>query len=188
MNSQSVTHQWISEFNSETENAVIKLVDSATGDGGTLGYAEVMSVSESEAFIEALRRSVVAGESSVLLGRVNSQPAFLVILTLNRMPNCRHRAELSKGVVHPDYRGKNYVQLAFRALIQRSEQLGIEQLVLDVREGCRAHLLWQRFGFVSFGVLDDYARIGGKSHRGHFMVQSVAALRALILPDVNQST
>jgi ribosomal protein S18 acetylase RimI-like enzyme len=147
-----------------------------------------MSATEAQAFIEDLRHCVADGGSSVLLGRVDGQPAFLAILTLNRMPNCRHRAELSKGVVHPDYRGKNFVQLGFRALLLRAEQLGIEQLVLDVREGCRAHALWQRFGFVSFGVLEDYARIDGKSHRGHFMVQSVASLRALILPDTHPST
>lgn len=188
MNSPSVTYEWIAEFNPDMASAIVNLVNCATGDGGTLGYAELMSVAEAQAFIEALRRSVVAGESSVLLGRVDSQPAFLVIITLNRMPNCRHRAELSKGVVHPDYRGKNYVQLGFRALVQRAEQLGVDQLVLDVREGCRAHALWQRFGFVSFGVLDDYARIDGKSYRGHFMIQSVAALRALVLPDNHQST
>ncbi len=188
MRQLSVMHQWVSEFDPDTVDAIVKLVDSAAGDGGTLGYAGVMSAAEAQAFIEDLRRSVAAGGSSVLLGRVDDQPAFLAILTLNRMPNCRHRAELSKGVVHPDYRGKNYVQLGFRALVQRAEQLGIDQLVLDVREGCRAHALWQRFGFVSFGVLDDYARIDGKTHRGYFMVQSVASLRALILPDTHPST
>lgn len=53
---------------------------------------------------------------------------------------------------------------------------GIELLTLDVREGTRAHRLWQRFGFQTYGVLDDYARVNGVKHRGHYMAQSVQSL------------
>ena len=50
-------------------------------------------------------------------------------------------------------------------------------LVLDVREGTRAHALWERFGFQTYGVLDDYARVNGQRFRGHFMSQTVASLK-----------
>lgn len=56
--------------------------------------------------------------------------------------------------------------------------LGIELLTLDVREGSRAHRLWSTLGFASFGVLNDYARVNGVSHRGHYMVQRVDDLAA----------
>lgn len=79
--------------------------------------------------------------------------------------------------MHPAWRGHRLVEVAFEALVARADALGIEQFVLDVREGSRAHALWQRFGFVSYGVLEDYARVDGRRHRGHYMVQSVAALR-----------
>ena len=89
--------------------------------------------------------------------------------------------------MHPDYRGRHFVQLGCRELVRRAEQLGVEQFVLDVREGSRAHHLWQRFGFESFGVLQDYARVRGASHRGHFMVQTVASLRARLGVDTQGS-
>lgn len=182
------THQWVSTFDADTARAIALLVDCAAADGGTLGYSQPMSPNEAESFIAGLERRVCAGEAHVLLGRVGGQPAFLGVLTSNGMTNCRHRAELSKGVIHPQFRGRRFVQLAFQAMVRRAVELGVEQFVLDVREGSRAHVLWQRFGFESFGILPDYARIGGKSHPGHFMVQSVASLSARLSAALHLST
>lgn len=187
MSNPDVIHQWVSDFDADTSHAIVTLVNCATGDGGTLGYAEPMSLTDATAFIGNLRRRVATGESHVLLGWVGGMPAFLAVLTLNGMTNCRHRAELSKGVVHPNYRGRRFVQIGFRELVRRAEQLGVEQFVLDVREGSRAHLLWQRFGFESFGVMQDYARVRGAKHCGHFMVQTVASLRARLWADLQET-
>ena len=181
MDNSGINHQWVSDFNADMTHAIVSLVDCASGDGGTLGYAEPMSAAQAQAFMGNLCRRVASGESHVLLGRIGQVPVFLVVLTINGMTNCRHRAELSKGVVHPNFRGRNLVQVAFREVVRRSEQLSIEQLVLDVREGSRAHLLWRRFGFESFGVMPDYARVDGTSYNGHFMVQTVASLRTRVM-------
>lgn len=178
MTEGDISCEWVPDISTELAPEIIALVDCAVGDRGTLGYVEPMSTSQAGAFVADLRRRMAAGESHVLLGRVSGKPAFLAILTLNGMPNCRHRAELSKGVVHPDFRGQQHVQRGLKSLVLRAEQLGVEQFVLDVREGSRAHRLWQNFGFESYGVLDDYARIHGTRHRGCFMVQTVASLRA----------
>jgi ribosomal protein S18 acetylase RimI-like enzyme len=188
MKNSDINPQWVTDLDGETADAIVALMDCAAADGGTLGYAEPISAEESAGFVSGLRRRISAGESHVLIGRVDRQLVFLAILTLNGMPNCRHRAELSKGVVHPDYRGRQCVQMAFRELVQRAEALGVEQLVLDVREDTRAHALWQRFGFQSFGVLPDYARVKGASYQGHFMAQSVASLRARLAFTTTTST
>jgi ribosomal protein S18 acetylase RimI-like enzyme len=103
-------------------------------------------------------------------------PACLVILSRSSMPNCRHIADLSKGVVHPSYRGSGLVARAFSEVVRLCQAQGIELLTLDVREGTRAHRLWQSFGFQTYGVLDDYARVDGVKHRGHYMAQTVESL------------
>lgn len=176
LESQSIAHNWIESLNEETANAVIHLIDSTVEDGGTLGYIQTMSVTQKISFIEDLQQRLTRGQTQLLLGRVNGVPAFLTLLNLNGMANCRHRAELAKGVVHPSFRGKRLVHIAFAEIVARAEQLKIEQLVLDVRENTRAHRLWQLFGFKTYGVLEDYARVNGQIHRGHFMEQSVASL------------
>ena len=170
MSKQDISTAWVTDFSDLAARAIIKLVDCTTADGGTLGFAQPMQEDEAQSFINGLRLGVASGHTHVLLGNVVGQPVFLAILSLNNMPNCRHRAELSKGVVRPDFSGRHLVELAFAQIVRRSTLLGIEQLVLDVRENSRAHILWQRFGFVTYGVLEDYARVHGEVCRGHFMV------------------
>lgn len=168
---------WVSELNDGNSRAIIDLVNSSVNDEGTLGYARPMASLEAQQFLFNLGLRLAAGESHVFLGRMNDDPAILAILSVSGMPNCRHRAEISKGVVAPRFRGRHLVERVFREIVGRCELLRVEQLVLDVREGTRAHKLWQHFGFRSYGVLEDYARFNGKVYRGHFMVQSTVSLR-----------
>lgn len=174
---ESVHCQWISEIDRRTAGDIAQLVNCSVADGGTLGYEQPLTADQEVQFIAGLREDLASDRTHMLLGRAGSLPAFMVLLNLNRMVNCRHRAELAKGVVHSDYRGMRLVQLAFQEIIHRAESLGVQQLVLDVRENARAHRLWQLSGFETYGVLDDYARVQGIAHRGHFMFQSIASLR-----------
>ncbi|MBT2324121.1 GNAT family N-acetyltransferase [Variovorax paradoxus] len=173
-----VTAQWITQFDEDTCDDIISLIDMAVRDGGTLGYSNPLDPEEAEGFLANLERRVVAGEAHVLLGRAEGVAVMMAVLSLNGMHNCCHRAEISKGVVHPAFRGRRLVELALKKLVERAELFGVEQLVLDVREHSRAHALWTRFGFVTYGVLDDYARTGGQRFRGHFMMQTTASLRS----------
>ncbi len=158
-------------------SAIVELIDCAKDDGGTLGYAAPMSAAEASAFARGLRSALRDRTTHALLGTAGDYLRFFCLLTPSPMPNCRHRAELSKGVMHPGHRGRNLLPRVFRAIVRQAESLGIEQLVLDVREGTRAHALWERFGFQTYGVLDDYARVNGQRFRGHFMSQTVASLK-----------
>lgn len=169
--------QWISEIDARIGSELVQLINATVADGGTLGYERPMTPDQEGRFVADLRDDLAGGRCHLLLGRAGPQPAFMVLLHLNPMGTCRHRAELAKGVVHPAYRGMHLVQMAFEEIARQAEALGVEQLVLDVREGSRAHRLWQRYGFQTYGVLEDYARVQGIAHRGHFMVQAVAALR-----------
>ena len=185
---QDISTEWVTDSTVATERSLIELVDCATADGGTLGFASPMKEEEAQSFLNGLRHRVADGNAHVLLGTSEGRPVFLAILSLNEMPNCRHRAELSKGVVRPDFRGRHLVEIAFAKIVQRSALLGIDQLVLDVRENSRAHILWQRFGFVTYGVLEDYARVRSEVCRGHFMVQTVKDLRNRLGSQIFNST
>jgi GNAT superfamily N-acetyltransferase len=175
-----VKYGWVSGQDLSDGHAIVELINAAVADEGTLGYAAPMSAVEAEAYIDSLVLRIAAGDCHAFLVRVDGVPAFMALLTVSGMHNCRHRAELSKGVAAPRFRGLGLLALTFREIVQRAEMLGVEQLVLDVREGTRAHRLWQRYGFRTYGVLEDYARFGGVSHRGHFMVQTTASLRARV--------
>ncbi|MEF7614652.1 GNAT family N-acetyltransferase [Aquincola sp. MAHUQ-54] len=177
-----VTLRWVTEFDAATSASVVALVDcAAAGDRGTLGYASSMTAGQAQDFIAGLQRRVAAGDAHALYGQVGGMPAMSGVMALTAMPNCRHRAELSKGVIRPEFRGLRYLQMGLREMVRRAERLGVEQFVLDVREGSRAQALWKRLGFRTYGILDDYARVGGVRYNGHFMVQEVASLRARLM-------
>jgi ribosomal protein S18 acetylase RimI-like enzyme len=176
-NASVASHDWPDQIDDRVAAELIGLLNSTVADGGTLGYEQVLTPHQEVQFIAGLRVGIASGRTHLLLGRVDGRPAFMAMLHLNGMANCRHRAELAKGVVHPDFRGQHLVPLAFREIVRLAERLAVEQLVLDVRENTRAHRLWQFFGFETYGVLEDYARVGGEVHRGHFMAQAVRSLR-----------
>jgi ribosomal protein S18 acetylase RimI-like enzyme len=179
MNEVEVNVQWVENVAVQgMSSSIVSLVDCATQDGGTLGYSQPLTAPEAQNLLGDLQRRIDHGASHVLLGHTGTDPVFLAVLTQSNMDNCKHRAELSKGVIHPNYRGRSLVKLAFSELTARAKFLGVDQLVLDVREGSRAHALWLRFGFTTYGTLDDYARIDGVSYRGCYMMQPVHALRA----------
>lgn len=158
--------------------AIRTLIDATVADEGTLGFSAAMTDEQIRVFAETLQRRIDQGSTHMLLGTcaATGAAAFLVVLTQNTMPNCQHIAELSKGVVHPGFRGRGAVKIAFGELVKKARLIGVEKFVLDVREGTRAHDLWKALGFASFGVLDDYARIEGKTYRGHYMEQTVATI------------
>lgn len=168
---------WPNTLSALDLQGVVNLIDFAAADGGTLGYATSMTASEAASFTTSLTSSVESGSTHALIGSAGDRYVFFCLMTPSAMPNCSHRAELLKGVVHPLYRGRSLIPRVFREIVSKAEALGIHQLVLDVREGSRAHLLWQRFGFQTYGVLDDYARFDKKSFRGHYMAQTVSSLR-----------
>lgn len=168
--------QWLRRADSGIAQDIVELVNSTVGDGGVLGYEQEMSAAQGADFTAALLARIQGGDTHALLGRSLAGPACLVIVSRSSMPNCRHIADLSKGVVHPDHRGAGLVARAFVEIVQMCQATGIELLTLDVREGTRAHRLWQRFGFQTYGVLEDYARVNGEKHRGHYMAQSVENL------------
>ena len=184
MKNQAISVAWISTFTPELARSVIDLVNCATIVGGTLGYSKPMSELQAQQFIESLEHRLSAGDAHVLLGRCGTEAVFFVIMGVNHLPNCRHRAELSKGVVRPDFRGRRLVELSLKEIVLRAEAIGVEQLVLDVREDSRAYVLWKRLGFVTYGVLEDYARANSGIYRGHFMVQTVDSLRKRFIPEV----
>lgn len=171
------TLRWLDRIDPHVGRAFVELIDATTSDGGTLGYRQAMSTEQADAFNHGLQQAIEQGRSHALLGE-NAQGAVVcfAMMTRSGMPNCHHLAELTKGVVHPRDRGRGLVQQALGEIVQRARQIGVEQLTLDVREGTRAHRLWSRLGLVSFGVLEDYARVDGIHHRGHFMAQRVEHL------------
>lgn len=179
---------WEGQPSEETLAAIVELLDCAADDGGLLGHTLPMNQRQAETFKRGLRGTLPTGDAHALLGTVDEELVFFCLMSPSPMPTCQHRAELSKGMLHPDYRRQRLLPLVVQEVLRKADALQIEQLVLDVREASHAHQLWQRFGFETYGVLEDYARVNGQHHRGHFMSQTVAGLRQRAFADPAPAT
>jgi ribosomal protein S18 acetylase RimI-like enzyme len=82
-----------------------------------------------------------------------------VRLQLGTPANGRHRAEISKLLVHRGARGRGVAS----ALMQRAEEEaarhGRSLLLLDTQSGSPAERLYERQGWSIVGVVDDYAAL-----------------------------
>jgi len=85
--------------------------------------------------------------------------------------------DLAKGMIKPAWRGGRILAEAFAEIAAQCERDAAELVTLDVRAGSRAHQVWERFGFRTYGTLPDYARVAGESVAGYFMMQPVAQLK-----------
>jgi len=161
------------------------------------GVAEIVdlvaTVSASEPFV-GLPSKPTADETALLrtklLGGLSSKQTHLLAVrdaefrtvgcvAMNRpaTANQRHIGELTTGAVHPDYRSQRMVYGVFVEIVRRCQQVGIEVLRLDVREGVRAERLWRFYGFEEYGRLADYGRTDGESYTGIYLAQTVDRLK-----------
>lgn len=157
-----------------------EMLAASVADDGILGYAAELTPGERKGFVDSLAREVAHGSCHVLLGEDAEGAAAMCVMKTNSMPNCRHIAEVSKAYLRPRVRGTGAVYYLAEAVSAQAAKLGVELLTIDVREDSKAHQVWSKIGFTTFGILDDYARVGGRSHRGHYMRQSTSDLAATI--------
>jgi ribosomal protein S18 acetylase RimI-like enzyme len=80
-------------------------------------------------------------------------------------PKVRHLAQVVGMMVRPAWRGRGVAQALLKECIERARGAGIDTLTLSVTVGNgSAQHLYDRMGFVRYGVLHDAVREGGRSH------------------------
>jgi GNAT superfamily N-acetyltransferase len=80
-----------------------------------------------------------------------------VRLMLAGLPNARHRAVVSKLLVHRSARGRGAATALMSAVEDAALRLGRTTLLLDTETGSPAEGLDERRGWIRVGVVDDHA-------------------------------
>lgn len=167
---------WPTQLSSSDRAAVADMLAASVADDGILGYASPVTQQQGEAFCEQLQHGIENGELLVLIGEDDSGVFGMCVVATTAMLNCRHIAEVSKAYLHPRVRRSTAVLELVLQVCKRLEAEGVERIRIDVREESPAHRVWQRFGFQTYGILEDYSRMDGVSYRGHFMTHLVETL------------
>lgn len=84
----------------------------------------------------------------------------------------RHRGEITQMYVNPTYKGLNVgFNLLRKTVEQAFNNLGIEQIVLGVvSNNPSANKLYEKLGFVEYGFLENYFKVGNNYLHQRFMV------------------
>jgi GNAT superfamily N-acetyltransferase len=177
--SRERSFEWVGALEAEAIGELRALFNAVLATDDVIGFPAPLREDEGEAFFAGMALDVRLGRKQMLLARDGGALAAMVLLAPNGQPNCRHLAEVSKCMVHPEHRRTGMIGWGLRHVRTRCRELGIEILTLDVRKGSPAERLWLHLGFQPFGELSDYARVGGRSEAGVFMWGEVERLGTL---------
>jgi len=178
----SYRYRWVASADRDAVAAVALLVETVSRDQPFVGLPVRPSREDSLLFQNDLLHGLASGRLSLLTAEHDSDGVIAcVALRRPATANQHHLGELTTGAVHPKHRGRGLVAAVFAEIARRCAETGIEVLLLDVRAGIKAELVWRSYGFEEYGRLADYGRADGESYPGVFLAQPVAQLRERIL-------
>jgi ribosomal protein S18 acetylase RimI-like enzyme len=177
-------YSWATADDPAAVDRVVALVDEVSRVDPFVGLPPDAGSGDLDRLRDRLLAGLRAGSSHVLVitapDAAGGEAVGCVVLTQAATANQRHIGELTTGAVRPEHRGRHLVSRAFAETVRRCEELGVELLRLDVREGIRAEKLWRFYGFEQYGRLDDYGRVGDQQYAGIYLAQPVSQLKARV--------
>ncbi len=128
--------------------------------GASVGFLLPCPLEEARAFWLALAPQVDSGERLLFVAHDDlGTLCGTVQLVLCGLPNGRHRAEISKMLVHSGARRQGIAQALMQSALERARMLGCKLLVLDTCTGFPAQDMYEKLGFTTTGVVPDYAAL-----------------------------
>lgn len=141
------------------QNALAELLQDAVDSGASLGFLPPLPTDEAAAYWESVAAAVGEGSHVVLVAETAGGALVgAVQLELALRANARHRAEVTKLMVHRRARRQGIGRVLMEALETHARQLGRTTLVLDTRQGDPSEMLYRSLGYVLVGAIPRYAR------------------------------
>jgi GNAT superfamily N-acetyltransferase len=133
------------------------LVDCVDG-GASVSFMAPMSEQAALEFWQRVAAGVGRGERILLVAQdEDGRVAGTVQLVIDQPPNQPHRADVSKLLVHRDFRRRGIARDLMKAIDEAAIDEGKSMLVLDTETGGDAERLYERAGWTKAGVIPDYA-------------------------------
>ncbi|MDF1855174.1 GNAT family N-acetyltransferase [Pseudooceanicola sp.] len=102
--------------------------------------------------------AMAAGKRRLWLARAAGQVAGCVMLDWDLPPNQAHRGEVTKLLVHPDFRRRHLGQDLIATLLAAAAAQGLRLVTLDTTTGSPAQGLYAAAGFNLAGSIPNFSR------------------------------
>jgi acetyltransferase len=123
--------------------AAVSFLPPLTLAGAEAWWRDVLAAADPRAIF------LVARDAQGIAGTVQLHPAWA--------PNQRHRAEITKLLVHPRSRGRGLGARLMQAVEAAARAPGFTLLTLDTKRGDPAERLYHRLGWTAAGTVPGYA-------------------------------
>ena len=156
-------HATISTFSADDISSRVRelgaLLHACVHAGAAVNFVLPFTQADSEAFwSNKVRPAVRDGARVLLVAQRSGRIAGSVQLGCDTPPNQRHRAEVTKLLVHPDCRRQGIAKALMAELEQLARRLGRSLITLDTRTGDKAEPLYASLGYRTAGVIPGYSR------------------------------
>ena len=135
-------------------DALCDVLLSVVADGASVGFMASLTRADAAAFWAA---HLASPSNVVLVAEDDGAVLGTATLVLAGMPNGRHRAEVSKVLVHAGAQGRGLGRLLLRSVEAAAAMRGRRTLVLDTVSGSPAQRLYESEGWAVAGEIPDYA-------------------------------
>ncbi len=147
----------------------IKLLEKSIDDA-ILGYQTKFTKNKNLLLKEGLFNQIDQGLLKIVIGKTQTNNVVVTcIIRSNNQSTNDHIYDLQKGFIDPSYRKSGLLEKTLLFIANIAIDNNVDILTLDVRESTKAHKVWQKVGFRTYGTLKDYSRYNGKSFSGHYM-------------------
>ncbi len=127
--------------------------------GASVGFILPFSMNDSRSFWSGkVLPALKPGIRILLNAEAAGRAVGTVQLDMDVFPNQVHRGEVSKLLVHPDFRGRGIGKLLMAELERRARAVGKSLLTLDTRTGDTAEPLYRALGYQTAGVIPGFCR------------------------------
>lgn len=127
--------------------------------GANINFVLPFSEADGEAFwTQKVLPALLNGRRVLWVAERGGRIAGSVQLDYDTPPNQAHRAEVTKLLVHPDFRRQGIAKALMRELERRASTLGRTLITLDTRTGDNAEPLYASLGYQTAGIIPDFCR------------------------------
>lgn len=133
------------------------LLFDAVDGGASVGFLLPFGPEDAATWWHGLEGDVTRGSVIVIVARLGHRVVGTAQLRLAQLPNARHRAEVSKVLVHRSARRQGIATLLMREIERIARAEGRTLLVLDTIAGSEAEPLYLKLGWTRAAEIPNYA-------------------------------
>jgi ribosomal protein S18 acetylase RimI-like enzyme len=135
------------------------VLHAAVHAGASVSFIVPFTIAEAETFWrEKVLPAVRGGTRRLLVAREGERIVGTVQLDIGTPPNQQHRAEVSKLLVHPEWRHRGIARALMTQLELHAREERRTLLTLDTRTSDKAEPLYRSMGYILAGVIPNFAR------------------------------